>query len=283
MKSYIIEELNVLELKTEENEDEYIDYKCEPDNREIGSVLKKAYDKKLKKEIASLSSAQLRDYLKNGSLMIGEVKIEQGWLKVEKIFKDKHAQSKVTACASNMTSSVLLNIEQDENLKQLGTSREITNRIQKLRKSSGVQIDDQIEVFYAFANEEPSSLREVLHSHGDKVQKLIRMPFMNVSSRQAGQTIIGETTYENSQNAAEVITLYVCKPAIHLVDSEIVKSHSSVNLAGLRSYVDGFSQEGLATHIQSNGGSIKISLDNNDIELKHKQHFFFNGRERVGL
>lgn len=142
VKGYIIEELNVLELKTEENEDEYIDYKCEPDNREIGSVLKKAYDKKLKKEIASLSSAQLRDYLKNGSLMIGEVKIEPGWLRVEKIFKDKHTQSGVTACASNMTSSVLLNIQQDENLKQLGTSREITNRIQKLRKSSGVQIDD---------------------------------------------------------------------------------------------------------------------------------------------
>jgi len=145
VKGYIIEELNVLELKTDGNEDEYIDYKCEPDNREIGSVLKKAYDKKLKKEIASLSSAQLRDYLKNGSLMIGDIKIEAGWLKVEKIFKDKHAQSKVTACASNMTSSVLLNIEQDENLKQLGTSREITNRIQKLRKSSGVQIDDQID------------------------------------------------------------------------------------------------------------------------------------------
>ena len=48
VKGYIIEELNVLELKTDGNEDEYIDYKCEPDNREIGSVLKKAYDKKLK-------------------------------------------------------------------------------------------------------------------------------------------------------------------------------------------------------------------------------------------
>ena len=142
VKTYIIEELNVLELITTEDEDAYIDYKCEPDNREIGSVLKKAYDKKLKAEIASLSSAQLRDYLKDGSLMIGAVKIEPGWLKVEKIFKDVHAQSEVTACATNMTASVLLNIEQDENLKQLGTAREITNRVQKLRKSSGVQIDD---------------------------------------------------------------------------------------------------------------------------------------------
>jgi hypothetical protein len=53
---YIKEELNCLELLTESNEDLYIQYKCEPDNKEIGSVLKKAYDKKMKAEIANLSS-----------------------------------------------------------------------------------------------------------------------------------------------------------------------------------------------------------------------------------
>ena len=76
VKFYIKEELNCLELLTESNEDTYIQYKCEPDNKEIGSVLKKAYDKKLKAEIANLSSAQLRDYLHNGTLMLGDVKIE---------------------------------------------------------------------------------------------------------------------------------------------------------------------------------------------------------------
>jgi len=44
--------------------------------------LKKKFDKDFKKKIASLSSAQLRDYLKDGSLMIGDIKIEQDWLKV---------------------------------------------------------------------------------------------------------------------------------------------------------------------------------------------------------
>lgn len=95
--------------------------------------------------------------------------------------------------------------------------------------------------------------------------------------------MIGETTYENSQNTAEVITVYVCKPAVHLIDSEITKSYATVNLAGLRSYIDSFSKEGFANHVQSNGGSVKISLDKVDIELKHKQHFFFNGRDRAGL
>lgn len=57
VQSYIMDELNCLELKTEQNEDEYVSYKCEPDNKEIGSVLKKAYDKSLKEKITNLSSS----------------------------------------------------------------------------------------------------------------------------------------------------------------------------------------------------------------------------------
>ena len=66
-------------------------YKCKPDNRLIGQALKKQYNKKLRKELNELTSDQLREYLKNGTLMLGDVKIESGWLKVEKIFNDKYA------------------------------------------------------------------------------------------------------------------------------------------------------------------------------------------------
>jgi isoleucyl-tRNA synthetase len=57
VETYIKEELNCLELITEANEDAFVTYKCEPDNKEIGSVLKKAFDKKMKEDIANLSSA----------------------------------------------------------------------------------------------------------------------------------------------------------------------------------------------------------------------------------
>jgi len=63
----------------------------------------------------------------------------------------------------------------DDNLKQLGMSREITNRIQKLRKSTGISIDDQIEVFYSESN---GIVGEVLKNHGTRVGDLIKMPFM---------------------------------------------------------------------------------------------------------
>jgi hypothetical protein len=61
--------------------------------------------------------------------MLGDIKIENGWLKVERIFKDKYSNSSEYACASNMTSSVLLNVVIDDNLKLMGQAREITNKI----------------------------------------------------------------------------------------------------------------------------------------------------------
>jgi hypothetical protein len=61
--------------------------------------------------------------------MLGNVKIENGWLKVEKMFNDKYSTSTEYAGASNMLSSVLLKTTMDDNLKQMGQSREITNKI----------------------------------------------------------------------------------------------------------------------------------------------------------
>lgn len=136
--SYITDELNCLELITQANEDEFVNYKCEPDNREIGSVLKKAYDKELKAKIANLSSTELKAYLKDGFIMVGDIKIEPGWLKVEKVFNEKYTADKDYACATSDTAAVMLNTVTNEKLQFLATAREITSKIQKQRKALGL-------------------------------------------------------------------------------------------------------------------------------------------------
>jgi len=74
----------------------------------------------LRKKLTELSSDQLREYLKDGSIMLDEVKIEPGWLKVEKIFKEKYSQDEKYGCAADEISCVLLNTTLDENLKLMG-------------------------------------------------------------------------------------------------------------------------------------------------------------------
>jgi len=74
--------------------------------------------------------------------MLGTVKIESGWLKVVKEFNAEYQNHADYAGSCDVTSSALLRTALYDNLKRLGQAREMTNRIQKLRKSSGISIDD---------------------------------------------------------------------------------------------------------------------------------------------
>jgi len=51
-------------------------------------------------------------------------------------------------CESKGSAAIMLDINITPELKCKGLSREITNRIQRLRKNSGISIDDQIDIYY---------------------------------------------------------------------------------------------------------------------------------------
>jgi hypothetical protein len=237
----------------------------------------------LKKDISALSSAQLRTYLKEGSLTLGNLKVEAGWLKVEKIFKDKYQKSKDHACASNMTSSVLLVTTMDDTLVRMGHCREMTNRIQKLRKSIGISIDDQIEVFFKAAGE-GSELESILREQSDQVKKVIKMPFQSAEFMQKQSCPIGEAQYENPDKEGDVVHLLVCKPAVIMETEELKKTFggdASVNIDSIAQVVSSFSQKSLAEMVSSNGGTLKLHLDGKEIVLKHKTHFYLNARDKA--
>jgi hypothetical protein len=73
--------------------------------------------------------------------MVGELNITNDMLKVTKQFNDTYSTSKQYAVASTSV-AVMLDFVQTEELMRHGLSREITNRIQRLRKTSGISIED---------------------------------------------------------------------------------------------------------------------------------------------
>lgn len=173
-----------------------------------------------------------------------------------------------------MLSSVLLKTTMDDTLKQMGVSREITNRIQKLRKSVGISIDDQIEVFHS---EPQGTLKDILGNHSDKIKKAIKMPFLPQTFKQPGAVVIGQVEFELEEKN-ETITLFICKPCVQLDEAAVSKAHPEVNLTSLRSYLNSFSHSALAKEM--NGGSLKLRLDGKDVELKHKTHLYLNAKDR---
>jgi isoleucyl-tRNA synthetase len=81
-----------------------------------------------------------------------------------------------------MKSSVMLDVVQTEELKQIGISREVTNRIQRLRKTSGISIDDQIEIYYSFRVQK--QLSAILPKYTDRITAQTRMPVLALSEMQ---------------------------------------------------------------------------------------------------
>lgn len=56
LQNYIKDELNCLELVLDHNEDEYIQYTVEPDNKLMGQAFKKSFDKNFKKALTELTN-----------------------------------------------------------------------------------------------------------------------------------------------------------------------------------------------------------------------------------
>ena len=91
IQSYIKDELNCLELVVESNENAFVNFVVEPDNKIMGQALMKAYTKQFKEKIINMSKEQALELLQNGQLVIDGITIEKEWVKISKKFTDEYA------------------------------------------------------------------------------------------------------------------------------------------------------------------------------------------------
>ena len=92
----------------------------------------------------------------------------------------------------------MLDIKMNPELLAIGQYQEITDCIQKLRKTSGISIDDQIEIFYEFTGKAStnSQLGFVMQEHAEKIMKKTLMPVAPLSEMTNPlQRIIAVTDY----------------------------------------------------------------------------------------
>ena len=155
LQNYIKDELNCVELECDINEDQVIQYTVEADNRALGQAFKKKFDKNFKTALANLTNDQIKGYLRDGRIDINGNEVSSGMLKVVKTFTQETKDDKRWSCESKGTATVMLDTQLTPELKRQGISREITNRIQRLRKTSGISIEDQIEIYYNVVGESP--------------------------------------------------------------------------------------------------------------------------------
>jgi isoleucyl-tRNA synthetase len=177
--------------------------------------------------------------------------------------------------------SVMLDVTLDDNLRRKGMARELVNKVQKLRKAVGLNIDDQVEVFYNITH--ATSLAQVVNENMSGISTSLKTPFLNAeTSMQSHFVKIAETDYVNPENEADSVRLFICVPNISFDEGKLAAKYGHLNdekqtfTQALKSYVTSYSQEALKRRVKENGGKLSFKLNGTDVELKVKEDFYFS-------
>ena len=174
----------------------------------MGQAFGKQFDKKTKAAVSALTNDQIRAYIKNGTVEVNGLNVTEGMLKISKSFNKEYESNPQYATASSMLSSVMLDKVLTEDLKMIGLSREVTNRIQRLRKTSGITIDDQIEIFYSFADES-KHMAQVVTKYQDKMYAQTRMSVLPLKHKQGEPKVVGNTEFVHPEDESDRVDILI--------------------------------------------------------------------------
>ena len=144
VKDLILSEVNVKEMKFVDNAAGILVKRVKPDFKKLGPRYGKIM-KQLAATIASMSQPDIIEFEKNGAFTF-EIDGQQATIEasdVEIISED--IPGWLVANEGNLT--VALDITVTDELRREGIARELVNRIQNIRKTSGFDITDKIDVY----------------------------------------------------------------------------------------------------------------------------------------
>lgn len=178
-KSYILEELNVKEVKFSLNKESYgLVLRAEPDHKTLGPRLKDKF-KSITNSIKNLTDAQLETFKKEGKIELDGETIVDGELRVMLTFKGEQGAALAEKYETNVQEdvSILLDVTPDEEMLAEGTAREIINRVQKLRKKAHLVPTDEIEVYYV-VTPPTSALSQIASNYKTFIENTLKVPFI---------------------------------------------------------------------------------------------------------
>lgn len=183
LKNYIIEELNVRDVIITSDEEKYgVEYKAVADWPVLGKKLKKDV-KKVKDGLPSVSSDDVKEYLKTGKLEVAGIELVEGDLNVIRGLPES-AVASGQETRTDQDVLIVLDVNIYPELKTEGLARELVNRIQKLRKKCGLEATDDVLVQYELTKD-TIGFEDIVKEHGDMLNKTCRS---NITRYDASRT-----------------------------------------------------------------------------------------------
>lgn len=199
LESYITEELNVRDLVLSADEAKYnVQYSVTADWPVLGKKLKKDM-KRVKDALPGVTSEQVQRFVVEKNIMVGGIRLEEGDLVVRRGVREDEVSKNLE---TNTDSDVLtiLDAEIHPELAQEGIAREVINRVQRLRKKTGLQPTEDIKMEYrVLADPDDVGLAEVLESQVPAFERGLRRRLDKMEENVSADKVIAEEEQEIRQ------------------------------------------------------------------------------------
>ncbi|TFY57073.1 hypothetical protein EVJ58_g7246 [Rhodofomes roseus] len=198
LQRYIESELNVRNIIfTSDEHVAGVRYRAVADWAILGKKLRKDLGR-VKNALPNVSSDDVRLYVQTGKISVDGIELVEGDLTVQRYIDLPEPVEGQAQYATHTDNDVVvrLDIQAHAELQNEWLTRELINRIQKMRKRAGLQATDDVDVFYAFEDGTGVELLEAMREYADTIQKTVRSVPVDVSKRKPTQKVLIEEEQE---------------------------------------------------------------------------------------
>lgn len=191
LKGYITEELNVRTLTITSDEAQYgVQYTVTADWPVLGKKLKKDA-KKVKVALPKVTSEEVQQFAKSGKLTVDGIELVSEDLNIQRGLPDsKAAEGQESRSFQNVL--IILDVNSYPELINEGLTRELINRIQRLRKKAGLASTDEVKVEYNLSKDTIDFETSVVKGNEDLLLKTTKYPVEPFSNASSDSVIIDE-------------------------------------------------------------------------------------------
>ena len=160
LTEYVKSELNIQNLEITNEASKYISRKAQPNFATLGKRAGKRM-KSLKSKVENFSDAEIERLREVGEIEVDGMKLGADDVLTKYEFNRKLGDDEDAICDADGL-MLCLNLDVDQTLQDEGLAREIVNRVQKLRKSTGLFVHDAIDIFYRVEGGPPDAKTDIL-------------------------------------------------------------------------------------------------------------------------
>lgn len=196
LQRYVESELNVRDVVLSSDEaSSGVRYRAVADWPTLGKKLRKDLGR-VRNALPNVSSDAVKEYLSTGKISVDGIELVAGDLAVQRYLEVPSAQEGQFATNTDNDVTVRLDIQIHADLQGEWLARELTNRVQKLRKKAGLQATDDVNVFYKFEEGAGADLISAIQDNTDIIKRTVGSLPTDVKEKNSNSLVIIEEEQE---------------------------------------------------------------------------------------